>query len=111
LGEIRRGDAREHGHGEDLEVLALRLRRSLGDRAVAVHGQERRAAARELAYGRRDGSGNVVELQVCEDFLVAGQQPVEQLEVMPRRRELEPDLVERDAAAEPLDELSRACKI
>ena len=54
----------------------------------------------ELPHGRRDRGGNVVELQVREDFLVARDEPVEQLEVVPRRRELEPDLVERDAVAE-----------
>ena len=42
IGEIARRDARQHGDGEDLEPLALRERRRFHDRAIAVHGQERR---------------------------------------------------------------------
>ncbi len=100
LGEIARQDARQHRDDEDLEPLALGLRRGFHDRAIAMHGQERCPGAAELAHGRRHRRGNVVELQVGEDLLVASNEPIEQLEVVPRRRELEPDLVEHDAVGE-----------
>ena len=66
-----------------LSSLALGLRGGLGDGAVAVDRQERRARACELPHGSRDRGRNVVELQVGEHFLVAADEPVEQLEVVP----------------------------
>ena len=109
--QIRGCDARQHRDHEDLELLAFRERGRFHDRAVAVHGQERRAGAAQLPHGRRHRRGDVVELEIGEDLFVALDEPVEQLEVVARGRELEPDLVERDAIAEARDELLRAFEV
>ena len=94
-----------------LSCSPFRKRGRFHDRAVAVHGQERRARAAQLPHGRRHRRGNVIELEIGEDLLVALDEPVEQLEVVARGRELEPDLVERDAIVKACDELLRAFEV
>ena len=70
---------------------------------MPVHGNERRAAAFQVGDRAAHRLGNVVELEVGEDFLLARREPVEQLEITARGEKLQPDLVEAHRVAERFD--------
>src|SRR5207253_7971576 len=104
--EIAAIEAGEHSHREDLEI-ALLLRRGLHDALVAMHGDERDAAAAQVRHRPRDRLRDVVHLEIGKHLVAALDEPFHELEIAGGHEELEPHLVEARRGAEPLDQRTR----
>ena len=104
-------ETRQHRYGEHFQRVAFVFGRCLHDRLVAVHGDEACAAVLELAHRRTDRRGNIEELEIAEDLLVARKHPVEQVEVAAAHHELESELVERHGIAELLGKRAGALAV
>jgi hypothetical protein len=105
--EIATIETRQHGDAEHLQRITLVVRRRFHDRLVSMHGHETGAPVLELSYRGTYRCRDIEELEIAEDLPVAGEHPVEQLEIAAAHHQLEAELVEGDCIAELVRERHR----
>ena len=94
---------REHRHGENAQRRAgAAFDRGFHRLRIGVHGQKRRAEARDAFDTALNRVADVVQLEVHENLLAGADQPLGERQAA-RIGELITDLVEAHAVAEPID--------